>query len=51
MLSSLKSTAERFQKEKNDVALLRRKGLKWHQVFPISIRQTMFPSFFQDRPD
>ncbi|MFC0470252.1 hypothetical protein ACFFHM_06850 [Halalkalibacter kiskunsagensis] len=41
------TTANRYQKEKEDVALLRRDGLKWHQVFPVSIRQTLFPSIFQ----
>ncbi|WP_156321476.1 hypothetical protein [Halalkalibacter akibai] len=48
-MSNSKSTAKRFQAEKNEVALLRRKGLKWHQVFPISIRQTLFPAVFQEK--
>jgi hypothetical protein len=41
------NTAKRFQKEKEKVALLSRDGMKWHQVFPISIRQTLFPTIFQ----
>ncbi len=47
MSNHLHTTARRFQKEKEDVALLRRDGLKWHQVFPTSIRQTLFPSIFK----
>ncbi|MCL7745947.1 hypothetical protein [Halalkalibacter alkaliphilus] len=47
MSNNEQSMATRYQKEKEEVALLSRKGLKWHQVFPISIRQTLFPSMFQ----
>ncbi|MDT8859976.1 hypothetical protein N0O92_07000 [Alkalihalobacillus sp. MEB130] len=47
MSNQFQSTAERYQQDKEKVALLRRDGLKWHQVFPISIRQTIFPSIFQ----
>ncbi|WP_161784676.1 hypothetical protein [Halalkalibacter okhensis] len=47
MSNHYQSTAMRYQKEKEEIALLSRQGLKWHQVFPISIRQTLFPSIFQ----
>ncbi|MBP3950626.1 hypothetical protein [Bacillus suaedae] len=39
--------AERYQVEKDNIALLRREGLEWHEAFPVSIRQTLFPSIFQ----
>ncbi|TWI58902.1 hypothetical protein [Halalkalibacter nanhaiisediminis] len=37
----------RFQQDKEEVALLRRDGFIWHQVLPLSIHQTMFPTVFQ----
>ncbi|WP_157076766.1 hypothetical protein [Halalkalibacter krulwichiae] len=46
---SIQSTAKRFQKEKNEIALLRRNGLEWPKVFPVSIRQTLFPTIFQTK--
>ena len=47
----IKTLAERFQDEKNDIALLRRKGLEWQEVFPLSIRQSLFPSMFTEKND
>ncbi|GAE25041.1 hypothetical protein JCM9140_1011 [Halalkalibacter wakoensis JCM 9140] len=47
MSNHFQSIAKRYQQEKEEIALLRRDGLKWHEVFPISIRQTLFPAYFE----
>lgn len=42
-----KTPSKQFQWDKDKIALLRREGLQWHLVLPLTIHQTLFPSVFQ----
>ncbi|WP_157800990.1 hypothetical protein [Bacillus solitudinis] len=42
-----KTTASSFQQDKHHIALLKRNGQDWDQLFPLSVRQTQFPSYFE----
>ncbi|MCM3713556.1 hypothetical protein [Halalkalibacter oceani] len=39
--------AEAFQRDKETVALVSREGATWYRAIPVTLHQTLFPSFFQ----
>ncbi len=41
------STAELFQQTKQQLALMKREGLEWHELMPLTLRQTRFPALFE----
>ncbi|WP_100372738.1 hypothetical protein [Bacillus sp. FJAT-45037] len=44
------NTASLFQKQKDTISFVGRSGMSWHQLFPISIRQTNFPAYYKKKP-
>ncbi|WP_165763700.1 hypothetical protein [Halalkalibacter urbisdiaboli] len=49
MNRSYSTTASSYQQDKQHIALLKRDGLDWDDLFPLSIRQTQFPTFFEQQ--
>ncbi|WP_175585125.1 hypothetical protein [Alkalihalophilus pseudofirmus] len=49
MMHQPSKTASSFQKQKESISFVGRSGLDWHMLFPISIRQTEFPAFFEKK--
>ncbi|WP_368504470.1 hypothetical protein AB3N04_01915 [Alkalihalophilus sp. As8PL] len=47
MMHHTSKTASLFQAQKETISFVGRSGHDWHQLFPISIRQTKFPAYFE----